>query len=129
MDSDRQVSTLDHRTFARAGGVAAVGASTGSSRPFHTHPDVHEAVIISGMGALRLEEREEALVPGDVLFVNLRQPTPSSTRDPRCSASCAWTATWVEAHCNTQGLVAVSSCVQPIVRSEEHDGRQPTRFQ
>jgi quercetin dioxygenase-like cupin family protein len=42
----------------------------GSSTPFHAHPHAHEAVIVSGVGALRLEEQEEALTPGDVLFVN-----------------------------------------------------------
>ena len=46
----------------------------GSSTPFHTHPHAHEAVIISGLGALQLAEREEALTPGDVLFVNPDEP-------------------------------------------------------
>ncbi len=34
----------------------------------------HEAVIISGVGALRLEAREEALEPGDVLSVSPDEP-------------------------------------------------------
>lgn len=40
------------------------------STPFHSHPQAHEAVIVSGEGVLRLEEREEVFGPGDVLFVN-----------------------------------------------------------
>ena len=43
-------------------------------RRFTPIPHVHEAVIISGMGALRLDEREEELGAGDVLSVNPDQP-------------------------------------------------------
>lgn len=58
------------------GGVAAVGAGTGSSTPFHTHPHAHEAVIISGMGVQRLEEPEEALAHPATYF---RQPRRAHT--------------------------------------------------
>jgi arsenite methyltransferase len=54
--------------------LKVIDIEPGCSTPFHTHPHAHEAVIVSGVGALRLDNREEALEPGDVLFVNLEEP-------------------------------------------------------
>jgi quercetin dioxygenase-like cupin family protein len=50
--------------------LKVIDIEPGSSTPFHTHPHAHQAVIVSGEGALRLDSREEALEPGDVLVVN-----------------------------------------------------------
>jgi quercetin dioxygenase-like cupin family protein len=54
--------------------LKVIDIEPGSSTPFHTHPHAHDAVIVSGVGALRLDGREEALEPGDVLVVNPDEP-------------------------------------------------------
>jgi quercetin dioxygenase-like cupin family protein len=54
--------------------LKVIDLKPGSSTPFHTHPHAHEAMIVSGVGALRLEEREEALGTGDVLSVGPDEP-------------------------------------------------------
>ncbi len=41
----------------------------GGSTPWHRHPQAHEGVVVAGEGALRLEDRTEALEPGHVFFV------------------------------------------------------------
>jgi quercetin dioxygenase-like cupin family protein len=54
--------------------LKVIDVEPGNSTPFHSHPHAHEAVIISGVGTLKLEEREEALATGDVLFVKPDEP-------------------------------------------------------
>jgi SAM-dependent methyltransferase/quercetin dioxygenase-like cupin family protein len=54
--------------------LKVIDIEPGSSTPFHTHPHAHDAVIVSGVGALRLDGREEALEPGDVLVVKPDEP-------------------------------------------------------
>ncbi len=61
-------------THAEGLELKVIDVEQGHATPFHTHPHAHEAVIVSGVGALRLEEREEALGPGDVLSVSADQP-------------------------------------------------------
>jgi len=60
--------------------LKVIDMEPGQSTPFHTHPHAHEAVIVSGVGALRLDGREEALGPGDVLFVNPGEPHAIANR-------------------------------------------------
>ena len=54
--------------------LKVIDIEPGSSTPFHTHPHAHDAVIVSGVGALQLDGREEALEPGDVLVVKPDEP-------------------------------------------------------
>jgi quercetin dioxygenase-like cupin family protein len=63
-----------HLTHAADLELKVIDVEPGHSTPFHAHPHAHEAVIISGAGALRLEEREEELGAGAVLTVNPDQP-------------------------------------------------------
>lgn len=64
----RQLTQADHVA------LKVIEVEPGRSTPFHTHARGHEAVIVSGVGALRLEDREEALEPGDVLSVDPDEP-------------------------------------------------------
>jgi arsenite methyltransferase len=63
-----------HLTQADSLELKVIDLEPGYSTPFHTHPNAHEALIVSGVGALRLEKREEAVGPGDVLFVHADEP-------------------------------------------------------
>ena len=63
-----------HLTKAEDLELKVIDVEPGRSTPFHIHPHAHEAVIVSGVGALRLDEREEALESGDVLLVNADEP-------------------------------------------------------
>ncbi|MGH8827270.1 MAG: methyltransferase domain-containing protein [Jiangellaceae bacterium] len=62
--------------------LKVIDVAPGNSTPFHTHRRAHEAVIVSGVGALRLEEREETLRPGDVLSVGPNEPHAIVNRGP-----------------------------------------------
>jgi SAM-dependent methyltransferase len=62
-----------HLTHLENVELKVIEVRAGYSTPFHTHPHAHEAVV-SGAGALRLEEREEGLAPGDVLSVGPYEP-------------------------------------------------------
>ncbi len=42
--------------------------------PYHTHPHAHEGVVVSGAGALQLDERADLMQPGDVFSVNPTEP-------------------------------------------------------
>lgn len=62
--------------------LKVIDMEPGSSTPFHTRPQAHDAVIISGLGALRLEDREEEFAPGDVLSVDPNEPHAIVNRGP-----------------------------------------------
>jgi quercetin dioxygenase-like cupin family protein len=63
-----------HLTHVENMELKVIDVQAGYSTPFHTHPHAHEAVVVSGAGALRLQEREEALAPGDAFSINPDQP-------------------------------------------------------
>jgi SAM-dependent methyltransferase len=64
----REVTQAEHVA------LKVIDVEPGRSTPFHTHPHAHEAVIVSGFGALRLEDGEEPLEPGDVISVDPDEP-------------------------------------------------------
>jgi arsenite methyltransferase len=63
---------VEVRSLAQVADVElkVIDVEPGNSTPFHTHPHAHEALVVSGLGVLRLDERDEALAPGDVLSIN-----------------------------------------------------------
>ncbi|QBI19197.1 methyltransferase domain-containing protein [Egibacter rhizosphaerae] len=54
--------------------LKVLDVAVGESTPFHTHPQAHEAVMVSGQGRLRLSDDEEPLQPGDVFTVAPTDP-------------------------------------------------------
>jgi quercetin dioxygenase-like cupin family protein len=60
--------------------LKVLDVAVGGSTPFHSHPHAHEAVVLSGRGALRLRSGEEELVPGDVFSIDPGEPHAVANR-------------------------------------------------
>jgi SAM-dependent methyltransferase len=51
-----------------------VDIAPGHASPFHSHPHIHQGIIVSGAGALQLTERRLPLTAGDVFSVAPGEP-------------------------------------------------------
>lgn len=71
-----EASGVEVRHLTRTGDaeLKVIDVDPGSSTPFHTHRHGHEAVIVSGAGAILLEDGEQLLSAGDVLSVAPEEP-------------------------------------------------------
>ncbi len=54
--------------------LKVMDVEAGGSTPYHVHPHAHEGVIVQGHGALRLQDGDQPLTPGDVFWVNPTEP-------------------------------------------------------
>jgi quercetin dioxygenase-like cupin family protein len=71
-----EASGVEVRHLTRTGDaeLKVIDVDPGSSTPFHSHPHAHEAVIVSGAGAVLLKDVGQPLSPGDVLSLASGEP-------------------------------------------------------
>jgi quercetin dioxygenase-like cupin family protein len=82
-----QVRRLDEVAAVESGGFTTrtlkhvdetafkvVDIAPGHASPFHSHPHIHQGIIVGGAGALQLTERRLPLTPGDVFSVAPGEP-------------------------------------------------------
>lgn len=71
-----EASGVEVRHLTRTGDaeLKVIDVDPGSSTPFHSHSHAHEAVIVSGVGAVLLEDVGQPLSSGDVLSLAPEEP-------------------------------------------------------